>query len=92
LLDLRRRELMPRLAAIHAGTGRFSMCKACLLEASWALGDGARYFLIANLGEAVAQIAPRPVGRTLYGSPGADDALGRLPAWSVLWRFEKGDG
>ena len=90
LLDLRRRELAPRLAGAPGGTGRFRLLGPTVLEVSWTLGDGAHYVLLANLGETAAP-ASTPAGRTLYASPHAAIALDMLPAWSVIWRIREGD-
>ena len=91
LLDLRRRVLMPRLAAAPGGSGRFSLPQPNLLQADWTLGGGAAYRLLANLGDRVAEAPADSIGRIVYASPGVSDAPLRLPAWSVIWRIEDGD-
>ncbi len=91
LLKLRRRELMPRLAAAPGGSGLFSLTRPTLLQAEWKLGDGSRYRLLANLGNAPQDAPPQEPGRTLYASPGALDAPGRLSPWSVIWRIGEYD-
>jgi malto-oligosyltrehalose trehalohydrolase len=91
LLNLRRRELVPRLEAAPGGSGSFSVARSTVLQARWTLGDGSRYRLLANLGNAPQDAPPRPPGLTLYASPGALDAPDRLPPWSVIWRIGDDD-
>ncbi|HEX8964227.1 MAG TPA: malto-oligosyltrehalose trehalohydrolase, partial [Rhodocyclaceae bacterium] len=50
LLDLRRREIVPRLAGIGTGKCTTRRFGRHALSASWILGDGARLSVAANLG------------------------------------------
>jgi malto-oligosyltrehalose trehalohydrolase len=90
LLDLRRRELMPRLGAAPGGPAHCSVIRPTLLLAEWTLGDGSRYRLLANLGDTTEETPPM-AGRIVYASPEALDAPGRLPPWSVRWRIGERD-
>ena len=90
LLDLRRREVAPRLAGMREGgcTVERAEGRLCLLR--WRLGDGSELVLSANLGpETVSAGARHQPGRLLHEShPGLRRLLGengRMPPWSVLW-------
>lgn len=50
LLDVRRREIMPRLAGIGGKAGSVEVHGKRGLEAGWRMGDGSRLRLLANLG------------------------------------------
>ncbi|HET7307157.1 MAG TPA: malto-oligosyltrehalose trehalohydrolase [Gammaproteobacteria bacterium] len=81
LLDMRRREIMPRLDA----TGGHYEVQRRALRVEWTLADGAHLFLAANLG-------PKPIdgldwplpGNTLFVHPGKATSTA-LPSWSVIW-------
>ncbi|MBL8471819.1 MAG: malto-oligosyltrehalose trehalohydrolase [Rhodocyclaceae bacterium] len=84
LLALRRTELMPRLAGMAGGSGRYRCLGASLLEATWRLADGSPYRLLANLGP---QAATPPAARNLRLLHASDGMAGaqELPGWSVSW-------
>ncbi|MGD8374912.1 MAG: malto-oligosyltrehalose trehalohydrolase [Acidobacteriota bacterium] len=103
LLDLRRREIVPRLAGATAGRGERLDERS--LRVAWTLGDGARLTLVAHLGPGSGPPLAAPPGRRLW--PGAAPAdrvplprdsvpLPRdgapLPPWSVLWFLDEGRG
>ena len=91
LLDLRRREIMPRLAGIAAGSERCERWGDAGLTVAWRLGDGARLTLVANLSGAPDAGCGRPPGRTLYETTEdlADKAAGgTVPAFAVGWFVE----
>ncbi len=79
LLDVRRREVVPRVAAASFGGAAHD---AGVLRAYWPLGDGSALHLLANLADDEAEppqsIAP---ARPIWG--GVPPAS--LPAWSVFW-------
>jgi len=94
LLAIRRREIVPRLAAMHGGSGRCEELGAACIRVTWTLGDGSRLTLLANLGDGEHRLAGEASGRALYQVPeAADDAWGRgvLPPFSVLWTLDAGD-
>jgi maltooligosyltrehalose trehalohydrolase len=67
LLTLRHRELVPRLRGVKGGAGTATVNNA-VIDASWALSDGARWHLIANLGANYAALPSLPQSaRQLYG-------------------------
>jgi malto-oligosyltrehalose trehalohydrolase len=87
LLDIRRREIVPRLGAMRRYAGATASVDGCALGVRWTLGDGARLTLVANLGDAPAVAPIEPGGTVLYEStPGlsAHAASAPLPAWSVV--------
>jgi maltooligosyltrehalose trehalohydrolase len=83
LLELRRRHLMPRLAA--AGRGQFAIDGA-RLGVRWPLGAGCSLHLLANLADAEAAVPALPPGEVIYRSHPPGDAL---PAWSVRLSLEQ---
>lgn len=90
LLDLRREEIVPRLAGVKGGAGSFRLLSTCGIMIRWQLGNAARLWLLANLGEQPVHDAPAPpAGRRIFvtGEPDEtswpDDCI--WPAWSVAW-------
>ncbi len=88
LLELRRREIAPRLAGARAD-GPLERFGGAGLQVAWQL-SGARLVLRSNLSaEAVACPPAAPPGRLLAATPDGlpgEIARGRLPAWSCgLW-------
>jgi maltooligosyltrehalose trehalohydrolase len=81
LLEIRRREIMPRLAGLATNAARASF-DADVLTATWTLNDGAALSLTANLSNAsVANPSKIQAGRPIWG--GAPAA--QLAAWAVHW-------
>lgn len=85
LLEIRHKEIVPRLPGVDGNAGTFEAGDA--LGVAWRLGDGSRLTLDANLSAREAPGRPRP-GRVLFATHEADGA--RLPPWSVVWRIEGG--
>jgi maltooligosyltrehalose trehalohydrolase len=84
LLDLRRREIVPRLS----GAGRFSAqyrSKDRGLSVEWDLPDGGRLMLIANLAAKPAEPLGRPIGQLIWGAMPEGELL---PSWTVLWSID----
>ncbi|MDD5250323.1 MAG: malto-oligosyltrehalose trehalohydrolase [Rhodocyclaceae bacterium] len=95
LLDLRRREIVPRLPGMKPGAEACRCCGAHALVAHWLLGDGSQLALVANLGAAIATGITRPPGRVLHAAPAAAVmalAAGAMPAWSVVWLLDEAAG
>ena len=81
LLNIRRQEIVPRLA--HAAFGEASADNH-LLTAHWQMGDGATLRLLANLSDEAIRHAPeKPEGTLIWGSELGDS----VPPWTVLWRI-----
>ncbi len=95
LLDLRRRELVPRLRGIGGGSGRAEALGERTLRVTWRLGDGARLELLAHLAaEPRPGVVPPLSGRVLFETPmGAVASSGDrgLPPWSVVWSLTEPD-
>ena len=85
LLALRRQEISPRLGGIPGGESTYEMLGERGLRVRWALGDGSRLTLLANLRPEPLASVERPSGRRLYASEGVTDEGGELPGWSVCW-------
>lgn len=66
LLELRKREIVPRLAGARAGTWQVLAEKS--VEVRWPMGDGTTLVLVANFGEAPVDAAR--AGRLLHASAG----------------------
>jgi malto-oligosyltrehalose trehalohydrolase len=94
LLDLRRRELMPRLVGISGSTADFEAIADRALRVRWRLGDGAQLHLLAHLGPGEARVRARPEGRTLFATPEQTRASvdrGILGRWSVGWWLQRAE-
>jgi malto-oligosyltrehalose trehalohydrolase len=96
LLDLRRREIVPRLTGIPGGAASFHSVGPGGLRVVWTLGDGSRLTLIANLSadplSAAALAAPaedcllRAEPATTGPSPGPEQ-----PPWAAAWYLKPAD-
>jgi 1,4-alpha-glucan branching enzyme/maltooligosyltrehalose trehalohydrolase len=89
LLEIRAREIAPRLPGMKGGA-RYAVDDD-LLKADWTLADECRLHLIANLAPAAREHIVPPHGRVLYASIPASDSARRehtLPGWTVIWTLE----
>ena len=89
LLDIRAREISPRLVGAKGGEAGYEMLEQRAFSVTWRLGAGATLRLMANFGEACAVTGSnwgelRPIYESRAGLP-ADIVAGRLPASSVLF-------
>jgi len=91
LLDLRRREVVPRLARMREG-GEAERFGDSAFAVRWPTEDGERLALYANLGPDTAALPAPIAGRTLYAHPGPVEAAEPpvLPAHSVVLAVEQG--
>ena len=90
LLDIRRRELVPRLRAVSAEAQKgYRLLDATAFSAQWALADGSELTVLANLGAQPLDGTTTPAGRLLYATHAdallADAEHHPLPPWSVFW-------
>jgi maltooligosyltrehalose trehalohydrolase len=87
LLDLRRREIVPRLAGAKGLDWQATPPPDRALRVRWRLGDDAVLGVTANLSDApCAAIGPPPLEQCLFEV--GDFAQSRpelLPRWSVIW-------
>jgi malto-oligosyltrehalose trehalohydrolase len=92
LLDLRRRQIVPRLAGAAGPGPAFARVGERGLACSWRLGDGSQYALLANLGPERCRGFARPPGIPLFAAP--DQPFdGALPPWAAIWFLAAaGDG
>jgi len=65
LIDLRHREIVPRLLRMHGGTGQAERLGAKAMVVSWTLGDGSTLSLALNFGDQPVA-APVLPGRLLF--------------------------
>jgi malto-oligosyltrehalose trehalohydrolase len=97
LLQLRQREIVPRLAGIDPGQRCFESFATNAIQVRWRLGDGAVLTLTANLSDAEQRCDALPfplagAGEALYLEPaGLADALAaqQLPPWAVAWNLAR---
>lgn len=66
LLDMRTREIAPRLAGMHGGQGSGEVLAHQAVVVNWRLGDGSDLIMIANLGDAALE--HDAVGKYLDGA------------------------
>jgi maltooligosyltrehalose trehalohydrolase len=74
LLELRKREIVPRLAGMPPFAGSYQVLGPRAVSVEWRLGDGSRLRLLANFAEAVLTTpAATPEQQVIYSSaqPGA---------------------
>ncbi len=74
LLDIRTREIVPRIAGMPAFAGRYDALGARAVTVEWRLGDRSRLLMVANFSDhAVSSPTAVGVGKMLYSSaaPGA---------------------
>jgi maltooligosyltrehalose trehalohydrolase len=96
LLDIRRREIVPRLAGVRGNAGEVLIAEDTGFAVSWRLGGGTDLLLITNLGDKAWQV-PRALpekdaARALYETrAGCDVSLqsGTLPSWSTIVRINE---
>ncbi|MBI3899662.1 MAG: malto-oligosyltrehalose trehalohydrolase [Gammaproteobacteria bacterium] len=91
VLALRAREIVPRLSQLMDAGASFEVLGTQGLTVQWALVDGSRLCLIANLSGRVLTGVGTRKGRILYRyMPGAaESSPDRLPPWSVIWWLEE---
>jgi maltooligosyltrehalose trehalohydrolase len=88
LLELRHREIIPRLMNISGGRAGYRILSELALTAWWSLGDGTRLSLYANLGVAPVADIPAAEGSLLFATAtGVKDAL---PPLSAAWYLSEG--
>ena len=82
LLEVRRREIVPRLADAKFGTADAS--DNGLLRAEWQLGGGKRLSLTANLSNRdIGASTGHAKASVIWGAA----SNGTMPAWSVRWQI-----
>lgn len=82
LLQLRRREIIPRLKQMSGGAGRYDV-DAPHANIEWRLGDGSRLLLAANLSGTRVRNVSRRTGPALFALGDLDQD--HLQPWTVAW-------
>jgi malto-oligosyltrehalose trehalohydrolase len=81
LLDLRAREIVPRLRGIGGNAGTWRLLASDAVIVTWQLGDGARLTLHVNFAKEARALDEPLAGRLLFSTaPMAPDALSPLSA------------
>lgn len=91
LLEVRHREIIPRLRGAQAAGAGSHIYPPTGLCVHWHLGDGARLSIVANLGTDVIQDINQPDGDPLFMTEGvrlSELAAGLMPSWSVACFLE----
>ncbi len=91
ILQIRKREIVPRLRNLPARCGQYELLGERGLQVEWTLGDGARLRLVANLSDTPLAAVAEPAGRTIYTCTMGNAAPwteGHLAPWSVIWTLE----
>jgi malto-oligosyltrehalose trehalohydrolase len=93
LLDIRAREVAPRLAGTKGGQATYEMLGPRAFSVTWLLGSGATLRLMANFGDACAVTGSnwgelRPIYESRAGLP-AEIVAGRLPGSAVLFALRE---
>lgn len=84
LLDLRRREIVPRLAAMHGDAGEIVEARAGVVEVRWRLGGAIRLRCRANLTADAVPCRVQADETVLWPQP-APLRDAPLPPWTVLY-------
>ncbi len=87
LLATRRNAIVPILPLIAGNAGKYEVKGRNAVVVRWAIGDGRRLGLAANLSDAAVKNFPAPRGSLLWqqGSCGPE---GELLPWAVTWWIE----
>ena len=96
LLDLRHRQIVPRLAGMPGGAGEFRQLGERGLRVDWRLGDGSKLTLLASLGgeSLLVTAAEVPAAKPLYAYPPGWMSLppaDRPAGWCVAWFHRHGE-
>jgi len=81
LLEVRRRDIMPRLDGTTFGDA--DAAEDGLLTARWRMNDGTTLSLVANLSDQETASPAGIPGAPIWGG----ETGGSLPSWSVVWRL-----
>lgn len=90
LLEVRRREIVPRLGGTLRRSGAWETIGAAAVGVGWPLEDGGRLALSAALSSSGVEGADLRPGRAIWSEGQVDRERGRLGPWSVLWTIRDG--
>ncbi len=91
LLMLRRCEIVPRIARLRGGCGRFWLLGAGALNLRWMLTDGSVLACIVNLSAEPVPSGEWPSGRVIFSVGDVVAGARTLPPWSVVWFLDAAD-
>lgn len=86
LIDIRKKEIIPRLAGVEGFASTYEVFGSKTVQVSWRLGDGSLLRLYANLSNETQPDAPTIQGRHLHLEGFLEER--RLGPWTVLWTIE----
>jgi maltooligosyltrehalose trehalohydrolase len=90
IIETRRCRLVPKLTAINANAGRFTVLGHCAVRVNWSLDDRDELNLIANLSEGtLAGIDSLPSPADIVWLEGGAPTSGEWPAWTVCWSIRR---
>jgi malto-oligosyltrehalose trehalohydrolase len=93
LLEIRHREITPRVTRVAGRAGEFTEIGTAGLQVRWRLGDGARLRLWTQLGPEPCVDGPTSsAGRLLFTTHDTLPTLlerGEMPPWSAAWYLEE---
>lgn len=86
LIDVRKAEIIPRLAGQSGFAGQFELLGVKSVLVTWRMGDGTVLRLYGNLAEETQEGVPPVRGRRVFLQGFVEE--GRLGPWTVLWTVE----
>lgn len=86
LLDIRKMEIIPRLAGIEGFASAYEIIGPKAVLVSWKMGDGSTLRLYANLDNDAQSDIPAVQGRRVHLQGFVEE--GKLGPWTVLWTVE----
>jgi maltooligosyltrehalose trehalohydrolase len=92
LLEVRHREIIPRLPRLMPGSGKFGVVGRGALRLEWACTDGTALAVAANLSDEPIDAKTQFAGAPIYIFPehaAHDIGNGRMPPWSVAWALNR---
>ena len=88
LLNIRHREIVPRIQGLTGEAAQFQVVGDAGLLATWSLPAGEKLHLVANLSDQPIRAAI-PEGEKLFSTMGQTESLSPLPRWSAAWFLER---
>jgi maltooligosyltrehalose trehalohydrolase len=89
LLAVRRREIIPRLANMAGGSGRYEVLAHAAIRVTWKMADESILILCANLSSDPLVLADAPRGRLIWVEGKLRDTS--FDPWTVAWFIDDPD-
>jgi hypothetical protein len=86
---VRRREIIPRLANMAGGSGRYEVLAHAAIRVTWQMADESILILCANLGSDPLVLADAPRGRLIWVEGKLRDTS--FDPWTVAWFIDDPD-